>query len=70
MIASAYSYEALKRTTKGFRDMTPEPVIKLVWQTPLVLIVLRSMLGFTPSEWADAASSAPKPTYRKGSQVD
>lgn len=50
-------YEALKRTTKGFRDMTPEPVIALVWQTPLILIVLRAMLGFTPSEWADAASA-------------
>jgi hypothetical protein len=50
-------YEALKRTTKGFRDMTPEPVLDLVWQTPITLIVLRSMLGFTPSEWADAASA-------------
>lgn len=50
-------YEALKRTTQGFRDMTPEPVIALVWQTPLILIVLRAMLGFTPSEWADAASA-------------
>src|SRR5205823_929569 len=50
-------YEALKRATKGFRDMAPEPVLALVWQRPLVLIVLRAMLGFTPSEWADAASA-------------
>jgi hypothetical protein len=50
-------YEALKRTTKGFRDMTAEPVLGLVWQTPITLIVLRAMLGFTPSEWADAASA-------------
>jgi hypothetical protein len=50
-------YEALKRTTKGFRDMTPEPVLALVWLTPITLIVLRAMLGFTPSEWADAASA-------------
>lgn len=50
-------YEALKRTTRGFRDMTPEPVLTLVWQTPITLIVLRAMLGFTPSEWADAASA-------------
>lgn len=50
-------YEALKRTTQGFRDMAPEPVLGLVWQTPVTLIVLRSMLGFTPSEWADAASA-------------
>lgn len=50
-------YEALKRTTKGFRDMAAEPVLALVWQTPITLIVLRAMLGFTPSEWADAASA-------------
>ena len=50
-------YEALKRTTKGFRDMAPEPVLGLVWQTPITLIVLRAMLGFTPSESADAASA-------------
>jgi len=50
-------YEALKRTTRGFRDMAAEPVIRTVWQTPICLIVLRTMLGFTPSEWADAASA-------------
>ena len=44
-------------TTRGFRDMAPEPVLALVWQTPITLIVLRAMLGFTPSEWADAASA-------------
>ena len=37
--------------------MAAEPVISLVWQTPLVLIVLRAMLGFTPSEWAEATSA-------------
>ena len=51
-----HGYEALKRTTKGFRDMAAEPVLGLVWQTPIALIVLRTMLGFTPSEWAEAAS--------------
>ena len=30
-----HGYEALKRTTRGFRDMSPEPVLSLVWQTPL-----------------------------------
>lgn len=47
-------YEALKRTTNGFRDLTPEPVLDLVWRTPIALIVLRAMLGFTPSELAEA----------------
>ena len=48
-------HEALKRTTRGLRDMTPEPAPVLVWRRPLVLIVLRATLGFTPSERADAA---------------
>jgi hypothetical protein len=44
----------LKRVTGGFCDLTPEPVLDLVWRMPIVLIVLRAMLGFTPSEMAEA----------------
>ena len=49
-------YEALKRTTRGFRDVTPETVTPAVFTTPISLIVLRCMLGFTPPEWAYYAS--------------
>lgn len=49
-------YEALKKITKGFLDLSPEPVVELAFQTPITLIVLRAMLGFTPSEWAEAAT--------------
>ena len=49
-------YEALKKATKGFSDLDPEPVVRLAFQTPITLIVLRAMLGFTPSEWAEAAT--------------
>ena len=49
-------YEALKKTTKGFTDLSPEPVMALADQQPIILIVLRSMLGFTPPEWAEAAT--------------
>lgn len=45
-------YEVLKRATGGFRDLSPKPVIDAVYETPVALIVLRSMLGFTPPEWA------------------
>lgn len=45
-------YEALKRATSGFRDISPENIIKLVYQVPMSFIVLRTMLGFTPPEWA------------------
>ena len=49
-------YEALKRATGGFREVTPDAVGPVVFQTPIALIVLRCMLGFTPPEWAYYAS--------------
>jgi hypothetical protein len=45
-------YEALKRITGSFRDLSPEPVIQTVYQVPISFVVLRTMLGFTPPEWA------------------
>ena len=50
------AYEALKGTTDGFREMDADTVGALVLEIPLCLIVLRCMLGFTPSEWAYHAS--------------
>jgi hypothetical protein len=50
-------YEALKRGTGGFRDLKFDRVIEAVHSKPIGLIVLRAMLGFTPSEWADAATA-------------
>ena len=49
-------YEALKRGTGGFRNVTLDTVAPVVFETPLALIVLRCMLGFTPPEWAYYAS--------------
>ena len=49
-------YEALKRATEGFRTVTPDTVGPVVFETPIVVIVLRCMLGFTPPEWAWYAS--------------
>jgi len=49
-------YEELKRATGNFRNLSPEPVIATVYQVPIALIVLRSMLGFTPPEWAYVTS--------------
>lgn len=45
-------YEALKRTTHDFRVLDPENVFATVLATPVSFIVLRTMLGFTPPEWA------------------
>ena len=49
-------YEALKRATSHFADLTPDTVMKAVDERPISLIVLRCMLGFTPSELAYVAT--------------
>ena len=49
-------YEALKRATGNFRNVTPEKVAPVVFEIPISMIVLRCMLGFTPPEWAYYAS--------------
>ena len=49
-------YEALKRATGSFREVTPTTITPVVFETPISLIVLRCMLGFTPPEWAYYAS--------------
>ena len=56
-------YESLKRNTNGFHELTPHNVVQAISETPIVVIVLRTMLGFTPSEWAYIA------TQRTGIQV-
>ncbi len=50
-------YQELKRATKGFRDLSVSAVLRTVNETPIALIVLRAMLGFTPSEWAAVATA-------------
>lgn len=49
-------YETLKRATAGFRDVTPETVTRAIFEVPMTLLVLRCILGFTPSEWAAYAA--------------
>jgi hypothetical protein len=46
------AYEALKRCTATFETMEPDRVLECAVATPVVLAVLRAMLGFTPPEWA------------------
>jgi len=59
----ASGYEALKSATVGFTQFTPPVVLNAALKCPVVLIVLRTILGFTPPEWAYIASS------RKGVDV-
>ncbi len=53
-------YEALKQATGGFLNLTPENVQGCVLSNPISLIVIRTMLGFTPPEWAYVASQHAK----------
>ena len=56
-------YEALKRATARFRNIEPEPILQTVFELPVSLIVLRTVLGFTPPEWAYIA------TQRTGTSI-
>jgi hypothetical protein len=56
-------YERLKQSTGGFRNIKPEDVLQAVIECPISLVVLRSMLGFTPPEWAYIAGQ------RKGVEI-
>lgn len=49
-------YEALKRATAGFEHISADRIFPVVLQTPIAVIVLRTMLGFTPPEWAYIAT--------------
>lgn len=49
-------YEALKKATGGFIDFSPDRVFPIACSTPISFIVLRTILGFSPSEWAYLAS--------------
>lgn len=44
-------YEALKAATAGFSQLDPDKVLSVTVSEPISMVVLRSMLGFTPSEW-------------------
>ena len=49
-------YEALKAATSGFTKMTPDNVYRVAKSSPITLVVLRSMMGFTPPEWGYLAT--------------
>jgi hypothetical protein len=49
-------YEALKGITNGFHDFKSESIKSGLLENPIIFIVLRTMLGFTPPEWAYIAS--------------
>ncbi|MBI2497869.1 MAG: hypothetical protein HYV75_08165 [Opitutae bacterium] len=51
------AYENLKRSTAGFSRLDRAAVLSTALQHPVVLIVIRSILGLTPPEWAYLAAN-------------
>ncbi len=49
-------YEALKSATAGFSQLDQDEVFQVVVAEPISIVVLRSMLGFTPPEWGDVTT--------------
>ena len=49
-------YEALKQATGDFRELSQQSISDTIQKKPISLLVLRAMLGFTPSEWACVAT--------------
>lgn len=45
-------YEELKKSTGGFRNVTPAIVLEAIYRVPVAFVVLRTILGFTSPEWA------------------
>ena len=50
------AYEFLKQATSGFQTIDVETLTKAAIQVPMVMIVIRTILGFTPPEWAYLAT--------------
>lgn len=54
--AFALGYETLKIATEGFARFDAAVVLDAALRCPVVMIVIRTILGFTPPEWAYVAS--------------
>lgn len=62
----AQGYEALKQATGGFRNLTPDVVMDCVKSVPVSVIVIRTIMGFTPPEWAYVATQHTKIVVTQG----
>ncbi|MHB8908396.1 MAG: PDDEXK family nuclease [Syntrophales bacterium] len=49
-------YEVLKHATGGFTFLDCKVLLQKTFEVPVVILVLRTMLGFTPPEWAYMAT--------------
>lgn len=54
--AFARGYAAIHEATEGFRALDPNVLFDVVCRTPMALLVLRTILGLSPPEWASVAA--------------
>ena len=59
-------YQALKKVTGNFAELPRQKLLDLVTTTPISLIVIRSILGFTPPEWAYVTSQRKRLEVQQG----
>jgi len=59
-------YEALKSATGAFSALTLDRIFSIALSRPISVIVLRTMLGFTPPEWAYVATERTKMDIPQG----
>jgi hypothetical protein len=59
-------YEALKASTKGFIALEWETVFPVAISVPISIVVLRTMLGFTPPEWEYVTSQRTETNVTQG----
>jgi hypothetical protein len=49
-------YQLLKRSTQNFETVSVPILLDTIYSAPITLVVLRTILGFTPPEWAYVAT--------------
>jgi hypothetical protein len=59
-------YQTLKRHTDAFAAVTTETVLAAVREMPIVFIVFRCILGFSPPEWAYVTTETTGVTVDQG----
>jgi len=59
-------YEALKAATNGFSVLDPVNIYPVTVSKPISIIVLRTMLGFTPPEWGYVTTQKTGVTVTQG----
>jgi len=59
-------YEALKTATNGFSVLDPVNIYPVIVSEPISIIVLRTMLGFTPPEWGYVTTQKTGVTVTQG----